>query len=650
MQLLHTKHYRAAARELEIAIGKESIAERIELKKYMALSLSLAGTSLTLETQIYALAGFYLLVTCDKEWNYQNDSKTLEELLQTSSCEHFAENDQDESTLSKAVKTYRQDSRTLQQFRNALLSVLRFTILEKYLNSDRRETGADPQPIRVPSHAGIGISYLIGDILLEYTFYGKSQSNKEKFEIRKLIDKIMKDALEHYSNREYSDFLYSLTAFYAKPKLLVGIKQVKQDGNNYRISLDIRPRVIVNELLSYNFSPEGIANFLVLLGEVLLSRPKLEPRNKLSADICFTLPTYFDFTHSAIIVFEEVVKNIQLAERANYVGSKVKPEISAVKAKRLEHLDRTLLNNAYIMSNDYIVEKSMISSITRLEEVKIIAKVDCAIAQLILGGSENLQQSTNIMKSVKEDLIKNPAEEKMSDLTDIRLQALTDILATFRYRDDRNEVARINPKFPQLPNDVHLKAIDKVLINDNKVSHCEPVVLFDNDEVDEFALLDEVLDQFLKLDKNKFVRNVRNNYYNNVEPVTSWINEIIKKENLSTIKGWKTSFLERKHSLTFQYLSFLSVMYNLIFMPGVVKSHPNHDRIFATTKEVIDFSKGSAKITVFVLTEGRSDLANARPIKGIFIACAVGLSYIYNQLDSASDQKIKIDLINQIAL
>ncbi|UJR12816.1 hypothetical protein I4U23_016989 [Adineta vaga] len=206
-----------------------------------------------------------------------------------------------------------------------------------------------------------------------------------------------------------------------------------------------------------------------------------------------------------------------------------------------------------------------------------------------------------------------------------------------------------NQASAQLENDVHIQNIDKVRTDDGKILHCEPIVLFDDDEVDEFMLLDKMLNQCLTLYKTKFAKDVCSHYYNNMEPIKSWINEIMREENIPDIKTWKTLFLQSKHSLTFKYLRFLSSMYHLIFRLCTVELHPEHKFIFVSTKEVLDFSIKDTKISVYVLTEQSGDSTETRPVKGIFITGDTTLVYLHNHLESTIDIKIKVDLLNKIA-
>ncbi|CAF3667411.1 unnamed protein product [Rotaria sp. Silwood1] len=548
---------------------------------------------------------------------------------------------------------YRQGSITLKQFQSDLLSELRFTILNKNSFRDRKETGLGSRFSSIPSGVDIGVSYLIGDILLGNKFQGENQSNLQHSKIREFIKTIMNNALYHYNKGQYSEFLYTLTTHYAKPKLLVGIKQIKQ-GNSCKIFLDIRPTVIVEELLSYDFSPEGIANFLVLLGEVLLSEPDLKPKKEFTGDIHLELPNYPDFIYFATILFEEVLKNTQLTERAKNIDNKIESRISFVETRCIAHLEKNLVDCVYSVPNEYTTERLIVSASVRLDAVKLVAKVNYAIAQMIVGDTESLQKSVKMIKSVKEELMKDLTEEKMFVVSEIRLQALTDIFTTFGYPDDvsyaRKKVVFGSKKITGSRSDLYIKNINKVLKDDQTVLQCKLPILFDDNDIDEFELLDKVLNQVLKLNKTQFLEYVCYYYQNYADPLTSLIRKMIRKENFSNINEWMTSFLQQKKSLNFHYLPILSLLYNLIFIPCTVKSHHEHKFVFVPIGKVIDFSKQQEKVPVYIITEKKKCPEDVRPVKGAFVASEISLNYIYNQLDSATDNLTQSHLVNLIAL
>ncbi|CAF5183157.1 unnamed protein product, partial [Rotaria magnacalcarata] len=244
----------------------------------------------------------------------------------------------------------------------------------------------------------------------------------------------------------------------------------------------------------------------------------------------------------------------------------------------------------------------------------------------------------------------------MCTVTEIRLQALTDVFGVFGYTDnkplDKNELDFLSQKFFRLASDVRIKSIDRVLMNNEMVSYCEPIILGDDnqDEKDEFVLLDRVLGNVLRLDKTKFVENVCNNYNRSIEPLTSLMKEIIKKENFPSINEWKESFLLGKYSLNFQYLPVLSFLYSIVFVPCMIKSHPDHGDMFVVTKEIIDKSNSLVKTSVYAVTEEMSDTESIQPVKAIFTDSDVSLKYIYYQLELAKGGNAKADLLNQIAL
>ncbi|CAF2680485.1 unnamed protein product [Rotaria sp. Silwood2] len=653
---------RAAARELEAAGNKEKLAEQVDLKKWMALTLYNAGNSLSFEAQIYALAGIYLLVTNDKDNRCKDDFEALEKLLRkirrsetllSTASNERVNNVKDKSVLTKAIMAYRQGSITLKQFQSDLLSELRFTILNKNSFRDRKKTELGLSSSSIPSGVDIGISYLIGDVLLGNKFQDANQSNLQHSKIGELITTIINNALHHYNKGQYSEFLYTLTTHYAKPKLLVGIKQIKQ-GNSCKILLDIRPTVIVEELLSYDFSPEGVANFLVLLGEVLLSEPDLKPKKELTGDIRLELPNYPDFIYFATILFEEVLKNTQLTERAKNIDSKIESRISFVETRCIERLEKSLVDCTYSMPNEYTTERLIVSASVRLEAVKLVTKLNYAIAQMIVGDTESLQKSVQMIKNVKEELMKDLTEEKMFVVSEIRLQALTDIFTTFGYPDDvkyaRKKLVFGSKKITGPRSDLFIKNINKVLKDDQTVLQCKLPILFDDNEIDEFELLDKVLNQVLKLNKTQFLKDVCYYYQNYADPLTSLIKKMIRKEKFSNINEWMTSFLQQIKSLNFHYLPILSLLHNLIFIPCTVKSHQEHKFVFVPIKEVIDVSKQQEKVSVYIITEEKNSPEDVRPVKGAFVLSEISLNYIYNQLDSATDKITQSHLVNLIAL
>jgi predicted acylesterase/phospholipase RssA len=306
------------------------------------------------------------------------------------------------------------------------------------------------------------------------------------------------------------------------------------------------------------------------------------------------------------------------------------------------------------VSRDYIKDSLVNPVLARLEELKNIAQINYAIAQMITGGTNNLQKSVNTIKGITEKSTRAKEEKKMFPMTEIRLQALTDLLAAFGHPDtlisNRNEPFYGYSNLPELESPILLTNIDKVLISDQVVSHCELIVLFDDDDADEFVLLDKVLGGILKLDKSKFVNDVCQAYNDGVEPVKSCMKEIIRKELHLDIKGWKNSFLIKKHSLTLEYLPVLSKIYDLIFKLCTVTSHRDYNHVFLPTGEVFHFSEGTTTATVYILMDKMNTFRGNGLMKGIFRSCDIPLNYIYNQLESVQDPKLKANLLSQIAL
>jgi hypothetical protein len=366
----------------------------------------------------------------------------------------------------------------------------------------------------------------------------------------------MNNVLKHYECQEYSDLLYSLSVPYTSRNSLIQIREVKSN-NTFKVLLEIEPSLIIKELSYHDFPVDGIAYFLVLLGEVLLLGPQLKPQKELPVNTCLELPAYSDFNYLAAKVFQEVWINEQLIKRAEAIDKQIKSKISFARTIFLEYVATRTLAYAYSVRRDYIEDSLITPVMARLEELKNIAQINFDIAQIIIGGTSNIQKSVNTIKGIREKSMKAKQEKRMFPMTEIRLQALTDLLAAFGHSDNlpsnRNEPFYGNPNLPELESPILLTNIDKVLIDDRIVSHCESIVLFDDDGADEYVLLDKVLSGILKLDKRKFVDDVYKAYVDDFEPIKSWMEEIIEKEKHLDIRRWKNLFLVKKQSLTLEY-------------------------------------------------------------------------------------------------
>ncbi|CAF0983742.1 unnamed protein product [Adineta steineri] len=707
------EQYRAVSRELE-AVESNSlpIVKKVELRKYMALCLYLAGPKQRLEAQIYIIAGIHLAVRSGNILHCKDSLEALEKLLRkihranarlfvvptsTSEKKH-------DIVLSKALVAFKDGLVSLNQLENAISSELRMTILNKCsLRGEERKVAIPEEstlqvrkkgiefiskavvgagagavvaggcivdsvfgvsasatigtflggPIGTVIGIGIGLTSLVGGALLGYVFCKRSLPYLKEPKIRETLNNIMENVLNHYKNGEYSDALYCLSVPYNNNKTLLSISDVEK-GNIYKVLLKIQPGLIVETLSYHDFPPEGIAYFLVLLGEILLFAPQLKPNKVLSANMILELPDYSDFNHLAIKVFEEVWVNESLMKRAKRIDEQIKSKILSSKNIYVASAATATLAYHYSVSRDYIKERLVTPVTVRVEELTSIAQINYAIAQMIVGGTGNLEKCANTIKGIKEQLLKEKDGKKMFFMKKTRLQALSDLLAAFGHPDDvpisREESFYGSTTFSEIEGPIFIRTINTVVSDNHTISHCEPIVLFDNDGSDELMLLDNILGGILRLNKNKFFDDVYKAYSNHIEPLTTLIDEIMQQNNFSTINQWKESFLEKKHTFTFRYLVMLSVIYNLIFKLCISKACRNYGHSFSVTGDIVDFSTGVTPATVYALVDRTNVSSNDRPIKGVFVSDDIPFNYIYNRLESVRDQKLEANLLNRIGL
>ncbi|CAF0850096.1 unnamed protein product [Adineta steineri] len=706
------EQYRAAARELE-ASESSSIVKKIELRKYMALSLYLAGPKQRLEAQIYVIAGIHLAVMSHHMAFCKDSLEELGLLLRkihgadTLSCVPSISIDlvlkKDESALGNALTAYNQGSISLRELEVTISSELRMTILNRYsLRTEERKIAISEEstlqvrkkgvefmvkaaagtgfgfvtatgvvtkaiadlssgatlgtlfggPLGTVIGIGIGLTSLVGGTLLGYISLKKSSPYLKEPEIRRALNTIIEDVFNHYKSERYSEALHCLSTPYDNNKTLLSIRDI-ETGSIYKVLLDIQPPSIVDTLSDHDFPPEGIAYFLALLGEILLVAPQLKPKKAVPANMTLELPDYAYFNQLAIKIFEEIWTNQSLTERASNIDAQIKSKISLAKKIYIEKVVTKTLAYAYSVSKDYIEERLVTPVSVRLDELKNIAQINYAIAQIISGGKENLKKSVNTIKDIKKKLSKESDDRKMFIMTEIRLQALGDLLAAFGYPDDvsvnRDGSFYGRTTFPELEGPILLRTIDKVIFDNQQVSYCESIVLLDDDDSDKFMLLDSILGGILRLNKNKFVDDVSDAYSKG--KLITWMNDIMKQKNLIAIDDWKASFMEEKHTFPYQYLKILSTIYNLIFKPCVIKYTQSHGYVFSPTNDIVNFSKNESTATVYVLIENsNSTLQNDWVVKGAFMSDSIPLNYINNQIEFARDPHLKADLFNKIGL
>ncbi|CAF3918159.1 unnamed protein product [Rotaria magnacalcarata] len=695
------EQYRAAARALErIESNDLQISQKVELKKYMALALYLAGNNTMLEAQIYVIAGIYLIVRSGNAALHKNELEDLKKLLEkikgikepTTVVSDDTVETKTEPELIGALVEYNCGASSLSRFEGALSSEMRTAILQKCSLRTEQRSVAIPQesilevrkkgamfftkgaacvgtgggvalyiagnaayniyagatigtvfggPIGTIVGIGFGVLSIAAGGLLGYIFFKQGNRYLKEPKVREALNKIMENALQHYQKEEYSAFLRSLSIPYNDKEVLIKIQDVTI-GDIYKISLEILPEKIVKELLYHDFSPEGIAYLLVLLGEVLLSAPKLEPKEKekVLASMHVDLPTFSDFNYNATKVFEEVWINQDLLEQAQHIDKRIKSMISLAQHKYMKKVMAATLAYTYSVSRNYIKERLKISATDCLQELKNVAQINFAITQIVIGGTDNLNKSINIIKEIKKNLTNENSEPRMFQLADFRLQALSDLLIAFGYSDELSTERCA----------VSIKDIDLVLTDNQTFAHCQQIIPFDDDEADEFALLDRVLYGILKLDNNRFAEDMSKAYDKNLGIVKSHATEIIRTEHFSSFIEWKNSLLTRKHSLTLQMLPILSSIYNLIFKLCIVEQHCDHNHIFFPTREIFDYSTNSNAAIIYAIIDEDKNAKGDNLIKGVFVTCDVPLNYVYNQLDHVSDPKTRANLFNQIAI
>ncbi|CAF1030966.1 unnamed protein product [Adineta steineri] len=446
------EEYRAAA----LALGDHgNIEERSELRRLMAIALYTAERYLPAQT--YVIAAMHILLNDIPSDNYSKKFDELKELLNkvsqnTSSTKTSNGNSKaiiNQTTTDRSIIANNQSTHTLIQKRAYLKDELKSIVLQQCLfRSEEKEIktseelilhakrqafkhknkgiilgasgvavgssmlvstynsiiigaefGATFGPLGIVVGIIAGVSVGAGSLLLGHNLIKQSQEQFKEPRIRENLNKIFNQALEYYKEGNYTGFLELLATKYSKDRSLLTIKIDEQE---HEIRVEVKAKEIVKILLKHDFRPDGTAYLLILIGEALLKRPQFR-KDKTN----FCQPTQSLLNEYASQLFSEVFQATSLLQ------VKAKELDDKVKKKQLERAEaRTAILSNYwweIMAlhssytdsipKEYFSDALNTPFSSRLEELGMIARLNCAIVQIIIGSSDNLKRTSSYIIS-----------------------------------------------------------------------------------------------------------------------------------------------------------------------------------------------------------------------------------------------------------
>ncbi|CAF0996965.1 unnamed protein product [Adineta steineri] len=446
------EEYRAAALALS---DHGNIEERCELRRLMAIALYTAERNLPAQT--YVIAAMHILLNDIPSDNYSKKFDELKELLNkvsqnTSSTKTSNGNSKaiiNQTTTDRSIIANNQSTHTLIQKRAYLKDELKSIVLQQCLfKSEEKEIktseelilhakrqafkhknkgiilgasgvavgssmvvstynsiiigaefGATFGPLGIVVGIIAGVSVGAGSLLLGHNLIKQSQEQFKEPRIRENLNKIFNQALKYYKEGNYTGFLELLAKRYSKDRALLTIKIDEQE---HEIRVEVNAKKIVEILLKHDFRPDGTAYLLILIGEALLKRPQFR---KDRTDLC--QPTQSLLNEFASQLFSKVFQAKSLLQ------DKAKELDDKVKKKQLERAEaRTAILSNYwweIMAlhssytdsipKEYFSDALNTPFSSRLEELGKIARLNCAIVQIIIGSSDNLKRTCSYIIS-----------------------------------------------------------------------------------------------------------------------------------------------------------------------------------------------------------------------------------------------------------
>lgn len=475
-----------------------------------------------------------------------------------------------------------------------------------------------------------GVSIAAGSYF-SWSMFKKSNDLLQEPTIRTRLNQAIQLALIHYDEKRYDDFFELLSRPYImeeelyqqQDKCLLEFKR----GDSIRIHED----KFVQRLLSHGFRPEGIAYLLNLMADALLS-----------GSLRFKGQAQSSLIELAIRLFLEVHKNTALEEQAKKFDDQVKN--SRFQTMSTENwfqrgwnylhakFSTVWATEYYSIPKEYLEDSQVAPFTARLEEMRNIARINYAIAQILAGGTDNLTLSREFIQEVKKSLSQ---KFQFFSLSAVRIQALDDLLFALGYP----EKEEVHSNLLALESSLLFNNVKKVLF-DKHYLHCETLLSITEEE-DQLGLLDRLLDGSLAMNKPKFIERI----HAAMETDASFVaimQSTLKAAQLSDINQWCNKFLAQRQVLNAAFLPIFSKLLKLNFQFCAIGDHPEHGKMFIPIGEMI--SQGTALTRCIYLA-----LNEAKEVAAVFVAVdKIQLNFLCGQLQLSSDLNVKTNLYKQI--
>ncbi|CAF3024201.1 unnamed protein product [Rotaria sp. Silwood2] len=484
---------------------------------------------------------------------------------------------------------------------------------------------------------GAGVGVVIGGLILGKDIFDTGSALLKEPTIREKLNIKLNLALEHHKKQMYGAFLDELAAEYFTGSRLI---RIEKDGKT--IKIDVNPTQIVVELLVHEFRPDGVAYLLNLIGETLLNKPVLMHDEK--DFLSLRQPPFSTMNELAIKCFSEVFsENSSLLDRAKELDRQVQKkslEDAEVRffTKIVESLKSKYSAYVYSIPKEYFTDALRTPYTTRLQELGDIARLNFAIVNIIVGGIDNFEESQEAVLEVKRRQLLT-AHNQFFMISDTLVQAIDDLLMAFGLTPK----PLVDKDILVLEDSVVLESIQRIIVNSIAIE-CESVYSTPtvSQQLETFGRLS---DPPIILSQEEFIEGVQELSEKNGRDESIKINvaELLKADKVLNLQDWSMYYsLDERWVLKAAHLPFLSKLFNLTIYSSSVTIHPTDGRFFVAKD--VPHTTLRFESSVFAVLDN-----NNTHIIGVVKTCDLGLNSLYNDLQIASTNQKKIEILRKIA-
>jgi hypothetical protein len=272
-----------------------------------------------------------------------------------------------------------------------------------------------------PLFIAVGVGMIMVGLWSGNKLMNKGAKLLEEPKTREALNQIMKEALLAYDKRDFQKFFDVVSKEYKEGESIIKLKHRGDSIDN---------KVIVTKLIEHGFRPDGIAYLLILISEVLISgKIKIEESKDYEtiSQILTTDELKIQGNHVLNGVLDEklVIEAVNLDQRVKNFR-----EQSWISLKtyywKLDNIMKDLYKNRDYsgLAKEYKHDAEEMPFVSRLEEMRNIAKINLTIIDILNNGTQQIQRAKNVIKEIHMSI---KAHHQFTGKAEKRLEALEDL-------------------------------------------------------------------------------------------------------------------------------------------------------------------------------------------------------------------------------